>query len=547
MTESEGAAHDEPVEKKPKKPKKEKAPDMRVLRVRWDLHDLPTSQHRAGLAGLALAVQFLQRKPDRKGTCAVEGLDATGLTLVVDREGMQSLFDDLYDASWEERAESSKRQNEEPKRVEEREVQDKKTGKPRRQKLYVYPVVVPKGSLIDEWDSGTAAKLWLKLWRDFVWSTLRPRDKQRKPYQERAAGNPVTLATNTWSDLADDPKATVPLSGTYSLGAESASAENVDFTDRADHRFLLQFWNLVAPVYVPAVEKRDGTPEFQGYVVPMPDVATLDAFVDTWDRIARARGTEQFRHLPREALVELPGEAGLDLIRRTDEIIGARQGARATRLYLSAVDVFHIERAGDNVRLRAVARILPERAQVDEYARVRRAGYWSATFRRQRVMNVLERAPWWNAFGRIAATRPIELTFENQRFRHDCRMALTEVEMKEVQESEETLEHVVYKRVQSYVLGRTERKYQLTWDKVKGNPAKEKDYREKREKIGREAFLAVRSRTGSDFVTYFTSTICSIPQYTTEAKYIELARALLTPQETEKVRSLTLLALSALS
>jgi CRISPR-associated protein Cmx8 len=97
------------------------------------------------------------------------------------------------------------------------------------------------------------------------------------------------------------------------------------------------------------------------------------------------------------------------------------------------------------------------------------------------------------------------------------------------------------------VLGKTERKYDLSWSKAQGNSGLEKDYREKREKVGREAFLAVRSRTGADFVAYFTSTICSVPQHSSEEMFIEIARALVDPKEIERVRSLTLLALSAVS
>ncbi len=79
---------------------------------------------------------------------------------------------------------------------------------------------------------------------------------------------------------------------------------------------------------------------------------------------------------------------------------------------------------------------------------------------------------------------------------------------------------------------------------AKGTPA-EKDYNEKKDKIAREAFLAVRSRTGADFVTYFTGTLCSVSQRVGHEGYLELARALGDDREVERVRSLTLLALSA--
>ena len=117
----------------------------------------------------------------------------------------------------------------------------------------------------------------------------------------------------------------------------------------------------------------------------------------------------------------------------------------------------------------------------------------------------------------------------------------------DVPESDQTLEHLIFRRVQAYVLGKTERKYGLSWKRAQGNPALEKDYSEKKEKVAREAFLAVRSRSGADFVAYFTATLCSVPQHASEAKYLELARALMDPKSAEQVRSLTLLALSAVA
>ena len=115
------------------------------------------------------------------------------------------------------------------------------------------------------------------------------------------------------------------------------------------------------------------------------------------------------------------------------------------------------------------------------------------------------------------------------------------------QDEEETrLEHRVYRMIASYVAQRLVLKHgqDMTWKRVEGTPL-EKDYKEKRAKIARDAFLAVRSRTGSDFVGYFASTICSVPQYVGETGFIEIARALHDETQVEHVRSLTLLALSA--
>jgi len=80
---------------------------------------------------------------------------------------------------------------------------------------------------------------------------------------------------------------------------------------------------------------------------------------------------------------------------------------------------------------------------------------------------------------------------------------------------------------------------------VKDDPGKRKEYGETREKVAREAFLAVRSRSGMDFTDYFASTLCSVSQPLSERQYIKLAQALY--EETDRVRTLTMLALSACS
>lgn len=536
--------------KAPKKPKANRIDSDAALKLHWDLHELPSSQHRAGLAGLALCVAFLKRKSDRKGICELESLDERGLTLVVNRPGMQGLFDDVYDAAVEETRSKSKWPGSEAKRIDEVVVKDEKSGKTKTEKRFVYDRVVPAGLIVREWDAAAAGapKLWLKLWQDLVWSTLRGVPATREPFNARAYARIIADGSEAWDELAGKPNSTVDLSSTYALGAQDKSAENVPFEDVARLRFLLHFWSAVVAIYVPAVLQRDGQRDFVGYALAMPDVAILNDFVVAWEQVARGRSCEPSGYVPRDAVIDLAAEAGLDVVRRSNEVMVNKQGAVATRPWLSAVDVFHVEKEGNNVRMRGIGRVVPQREQDDEYARVRGGRYWSPLFRRQRVSNVLDGKPWWWGFARLCSTTPDEMTIRHKSFQHDCKAALTEVEMKQdVAEAEQTLEHLIFRRVQAYVLGKTERKYELSWAKAKGNPAHEKEYAEKREKVAREAFLAVRSRTGTDFVAYFTSTICSVPQHATEEKYLEIARALMDPKEVERVRSLTLLALSAVA
>ena len=69
------------------------------------------------------------------------------------------------------------------------------------------------------------------------------------------------------------------------------------------------------------------------------------------------------------------------------------------------------------------------------------------------------------------------------------------------------------------------------------------EYREAREKVCSDAFLAMRGRRDQEFVEYFTGTICSVPQYLSQEEYIAVARALMT--DWERIKILSMLALSA--
>lgn len=536
---------------KPRKGKEPKRPAEEAtgpIELRWELADLPSSQHKAGLAGLALCVEFLSRKPDLKGVCQMIRLDEGGLTLRVDAAGMQELFDVIYAATLEEVAVKTKWKGTEPKRIEDIDIADERSGKTKTEKRFVYDRVIPRAALADEWDrcSEGEPKIWLKLWRDLVWSVLRGVPATREPFNARAERRTYDDGREAWAALARTPGKGVELPSTYSIGAQAKSADDVSIRDVEKHRFLLHFWPYVVSIYVPSILERDGKLRFAGFALAVPEVASLASFIDDWQVVMRSRQNALLAYLPRDAIVAIPGEGGLDVFRRAAQVIRQREDSKTTSDLISAVDVFHVERDGNNVRVRDVARIYPDAQRDTVYDRIK-DHYWNPPFRRQRIANLIEAKPWWHGFGRLCSTTPEELTIKNQSFRHDTKAAMTEVEMNMDTDNQPSLEQLIYKRVQAYVLGKTERKHELSWAKVQGNPAQEKEYREKREKVSREAFLAVRSRTGSDFVWYFTSTICSIPQHASEESYVQIARALMDPSQVEKVRSLTLLALSAVA
>ena len=72
---------------------------------------------------------------------------------------------------------------------------------------------------------------------------------------------------------------------------------------------------------------------------------------------------------------------------------------------------------------------------------------------------------------------------------------------------------------------------------------KDREISEAKEKVAKDAFLAMRSRRDEDFVEYFTGSICSVPHHLPEEEYLAVSEALIEAPET--VKNLAMLALSA--
>lgn len=116
----------------------------------------------------------------------------------------------------------------------------------------------------------------------------------------------------------------------------------------------------------------------------------------------------------------------------------------------------------------------------------------------------------------------------------------------------------VHDLVRTYVVRKSEDKSKIPWDSFKDRKVVDQSgreridvpeaYREGREKVCKDAFLRMRGcRAREDFVTYFTGTICSVPQYLPGTEYQLIAKAILDDDRWEEVKALAMLTLSALS
>jgi len=542
------------------------------LELEYALAELPSAQHRAGLAGLVLMTRWLERQPKRNGLCEITRLDVNGATIRIDQTGLRELFDQCYAASAEEQAWESKQTKKRkdgskeeipPIREELRTVVSPKTGKSKQKTVYIYPGVVPSGAFLSSYDPTANGHdgAWIKLWRDMIWGIMRGVPATREPFKKRALGSYTDDADDVWKELQRPPDYAVELPSTYYIGAQAANAENVPFKDRARFQFLLHFWPFVAQVYVPArlvydkKTKQEKT-EFAGYALTIPDVANLGDFCEELPSVLKStRGTEMFGYRPRESVIDVAAEGALDLMNKLNQRLATAAGNQSVSDLLLGVEVVHLEKQGNNIRLWSTARIDPIQSMIDEYARVK-ARFHHHLFRKQRLLNVLNEQSWFSGFESLMCTTASEEIIESRFFRADARAGFedakqnshlmkgeTEVVDKPEPSDQSSVEELIYQLVGTYITAKLNSKYQLKWSGVKGVSAKEADYGDKKAKIAKDAFLSVRSRTGSDFVDYFASTLCSFPQFLNEEGYATLAQELY--NDADKVRTLTLLALSA--
>ncbi len=521
------------------------------LTLTYELAELPSSQHRAGLAGLVLMCRWLanQAKPSQPYLCQIQEIDADHLVLRLDRAGLRVLFDEVYGANKIERPHRTRLSGKPPIREEPRIETDKKTGKSKKSTAYIYEHTEPKGAYLADWDDRGP---WTKLWRDMLWNTIRGKPTTRTPFHKRAHGEPTSDADKLYKDLCRIDKA-VDLPSTYFLGAQEKTAENVCFRDLARYQFLLHFWPFVASVYVPSVVENDGKRKYIGYAIAVPDVADLEEFCAELPEAMGERTSQLAGYIPAQARVDLALESALDLLSRL--LSRLRLRGRHQLDLVQGVEVFHLEKKGNNIHLLGTARIDIEEAQIDHYIRIRNA-YRDSHFRRQRLLNLVEHRRWYANFDRLFATTPWMQTITSREFRSDAKNAFTAHEnttneantMSEKDPNPDNLESLIYHVIGVYLGAKLDNKYQLKWKAIKesGDSKKKSEYNEKRLKLAKDAFLAIRSRTGSDFIDYFSGTLFSEPQRSlNEAAYAVLARALI--EQPDKIRTLTLLALSAQS
>ena len=541
----------------------------------YDLLELPTAQHKAGLAGLLVMIESLRRRK-------IEPLPlvsvSTGTVRVTFTEkSLGTVMDDLFDARWRETLVRQKWAGKTPKRVEEITVET--DGKTKTEKRFVYDIVQPAGAFLQTFYADGDG-VWTALWRTMVWTILRGIPKTRTVYNERADGKPSAETGRVWNNLRKAAKnraknqiLTEKLTSSLFIGAEADNPERVPFVGAVEDNLLLHFWPLVSLIFVPRelqVKRKEETIQINrntelGYVLAIPEPADLEGFKE--DVIGLLRGLDPTKsgYRPRDARIDIFEESGLEYLHHF-----ARNKTESKDDFvfsLHAVELYHIHKQGNRIRQLAADRILPRPDVITEYEQVR-DGLSNPFFKMIHLRNILTGVPWYTGadavfrfqpmpiFVRCART-PRDVRFFGRDVRHKLSTIAKTIETKKganlmtERDHEDQLALLVHRLIQQYIRRRTEEKSGKKFEAFKKNKDENnrinypREYREALEKVATDAFLAMRGRRDQDFVEYFTGTICSVPQFLPREDYLTVANKLMDDWQT--IKTLSMLAISASS
>ena len=411
-----------------------KKAQVEEVTLAFDLHELPTAQHRAGLSGLIFQIDAMGRdgyqRPD-KLVPVIKKLTATTAEIAFTRDSMQGVFDELYVAKPVEVVVETRWPDETKPKPGEYFVskKDPKTGVVKQATGFPYDVVQPQAPALKRHLVGNRGS-WLELWREMLWAIPRGGNnvRSRAPFIDLANGRPSGEGESAWTQAVDfqDRRAksqfkTEPISGALILGAQAINAEGVSFSGRVDQNLLLHFWQLVVLTFVPqVVARKDGKVERVGYVLAIPDVADLIGFRVGFPEILQNLEAKDPRHTPPNARLDLPAQAGLETLRRLrnaarDEAIakyvrsvqrgglGKRRGdyrapaaSKAAREWgrcVRGVETYHMFKLGTNVKLVSFSRVDDRPGLTEEYDRIDKS-FRNPLFRAGLMRSLLRDRPW---------------------------------------------------------------------------------------------------------------------------------------------------------
>jgi CRISPR-associated protein Cmx8 len=584
---------------------KKQTPKPKSITLTYDLFELPTSQHRAGLAGLLLQLESMSNRGKAVPTYHWdEQQPNTQLHVTFTEETTAALFDDLYDAAWIEGPPrdkpytkgSGEAKQEVPCVRRQTFTKPDKKGGEKTIEGYVYLELTPALATLRQYlpDKGG----WVRLWQDLIWQVIRD-SKKKAPYIQRAAAKALPAGAtigddaegsesedeekgkadgSTWADLlkyhvglGKQEFATGKLSSALLLGAQSKGAEELPFVGRIDQNLLLHFWPMTCLVYVPRfmdvegnshIGRRNKEDKSKHFCLAIPDVSDPRGFVEDYRKVLAGLNPDVAVFRPKEALIDIVAEGGLSFVEHLARLTPQVAGGAETRSSVAGIDYLHLAQEGKIVRTHSTGRVAYSKYLAEEYRAVAGA-YANPMFRSGRLLALIEDRQWYQPFGKLFAEWDVRFFVPDEEdvrlLNGRGRLAATfsfdaftqfrqldggcmESSEQSTSQSERHPDIIVYDVVRMYVLRRSEAQ-------LKRDGAAEPDWKtvtaqQTKADTARGAFLALRSRRDQAFIEHFTELFAQYGQYLPAPQdFLTLTNAL--HNDTERVKTVTLLALSA--
>jgi len=286
---------------------------------------------------------------------------------------------------------------------------------------------------------------------------------------------------------------------------------------------------------------------------------------------------------PRRAVIDLPAEGALAFLDHLAAISQQNVQQGALQHSVNGAEYLHLVKNGNNVKTMASGRVIGNDNLLHEYHTlvapdVARGDpvFLNPLFRRGLLLAMLtDRAVakvcWYFPMGKTLADFDVEVFIRRPRpqgettqenvvpqFANDAATKLRHIAksfterittMPEAERPQTPLELLVEQVIRSYLLGKAKAKCNHNSKTKLKDLSKDEQQRlfEQKRKIAQETFLAARSRREQDFVKYFSEVICSAGTFFDRRTrdFQDFAAMLIDPKQTDNIKTLTLLALSA--
>ncbi len=504
--------------------------------VSWSLHDLPTAQHKAGLAGLYAYVKAIPSLlPDAKDKPTIESESATSISIRFTEKSLATLMDSVYCGELHQVSSRSKWKDTNPVKVEYDE---------KGKVYYYYDIARPKAEILVYWRNGQSEDPWVKLWRDAVRGVLRYglAGKIYKWTAEKPSKSPTSESgdlKDLWKNLKApaNKQKSVPVPSSMFIGTEAESAERCKFTGEVHKNLLLHFWPFVSMVFVPQiVEAQERKPSKNEFVLAVPEVSDLQEFgnviVNHWRRQSSDSNSSG---RPKSCLIDIPIEGGMAFLfsLAREKLPNLDDGDFFDTV--SHVELYHLKKQGNKVRFLDTASVRFTAGMLREYDTICRN---SAHFLLKRlwIYNIVDELPWYSrATDKLFSRIPWrEFFIESDKTPSFGKSVHEQFTGEGNMNDRIDIAKKIYDIVGEFVARSAEKR-----GKTKGE-------------VAANAFVEIRGRNGAEFVNYFIGSICRVPQFFGERGvspiegFLTVSQALHESEESKsEIKNLTLLALCA--